>query len=881
MKKKPFAWILSMVFCVSAVSGLAACGNHNDSSGPVGSTNNFEEGVYANTVTAKTVKKNPADQRTNAYEAFSTEGTSLGQYKSIAAATNAAVVNDADDDQYGGYVTKIGDSQKLFKNREGYADGNDDVFWYYNEGTELAAMNCFDSTDSIAMLHNSNMITTNVTGYGSYSTQSWNGYRMLDINGQPITGRVANSWELSSTMDSAVMYFTGRSSFPGITRLSYTIDLSSVKIVPNYEGTDSTYAFMGFYAWQDYYVIAMGIACDVSTGNWYVYEGTSRDDSFSDVEYNLGECMMTSTYNEADGYFRPDVSTVTLSIETKQLTDPDDEEETYQVDALKISCGDAIYERYITDEYISQCFAGANLAYNNAYAFTAGLDIKNKVVKGVKAAAVDYFNGAKFENLIVSSATAYVPTSEEMSDLQYGSIIKEEWRGKEFNLVMAGGEHTSEIYDYTILNTAAFATYTAQNGKDCFSFDYSKTGVSDNVLYGTAKEYQEEINALKAVTKDNVSEYREQIKSLRTKYNKDDFKIAQKYFNVLDLSPLETANNILISEAAQNSEGGKLALQVNAMGMLSHYQYTDWENSVATKATDGVSGYLWTDLQNMATLIAKAEKLSDADKADYNAVLSLSEEEIGYWKQTYDFVKAALANNKLKTKTTIVSETPGAHGSDTAKTETSYIDLVKDLFKYSFKIAAGTEWASAENDDPNSGHVVAMNFDNNAFPSVYLCTIVDILKAQDVTIPDVLAKSVFVTIDYDDFYEGAYAPVMGVVKIVNKIYAAKSNSKAFALSDLTADELSFLNTVWTANYKLSAQISWNWESGHKFMDYYKRRIDRIIVIAGGKLDPVESSDGNYYQFDVYAEYLNNWLAELGYEAKTNGWGVTATEIVAK
>ena len=65
-----------------------------------------------------------------------------------------------------------------------------------------------------------------------------------------------------------------------------------VSIVPPYDGAYSTYAFMGYYAWQDYYVIAIGIACDTRTGNWYPFIGTSRDDSFSDVEYNLSkDCL--------------------------------------------------------------------------------------------------------------------------------------------------------------------------------------------------------------------------------------------------------------------------------------------------------------------------------------------------------------------------------------------------------------------------------------------------------------------------------------------------------------------------------------------------------------------------------------------------------------
>ena len=77
---------------------------------------------------------------------------------------------------------------------------------------------------------------------------------------------------------------------------------------------------MGYYAWQDWYVLNFGIACDVTTGNWYAYEGSSRDDSASNTTYNLGDCIMTSTWNEA-GYFEPDADEVVLSIESKLLED--------------------------------------------------------------------------------------------------------------------------------------------------------------------------------------------------------------------------------------------------------------------------------------------------------------------------------------------------------------------------------------------------------------------------------------------------------------------------------------------------------------------------------------------------------------------------------
>ncbi len=108
MTRKPFACMLAMLFCVATASGFAACGNRGEDSSGSGSANNFEEGVYTNAVEAKTVKQNPADSREDAYEAFSTDGESLGTYKTIAAAINEAVANDAAEEKYGGYVEKLG-----------------------------------------------------------------------------------------------------------------------------------------------------------------------------------------------------------------------------------------------------------------------------------------------------------------------------------------------------------------------------------------------------------------------------------------------------------------------------------------------------------------------------------------------------------------------------------------------------------------------------------------------------------------------------------------------------------------------------------------------------------------------------------------------------
>ena len=369
-------------------------------------------------------------------------------------------------------------------------------------------------------------------------------------------------------MDAAVLGFPGR--LIGVTGLKYTIDLTNVKIAPPYEGTDKTYAFIGFYAWQDYYVIANGIACDTSTGNWYQFIGTSRDDSFSDVTYNIGACVMTSTYNETGGYFVPDNPSLTMEIKTTQQYDSQFDE-YYQLDKLKISIENgATFERDISDSTVNNFFPGYPLGYENSYAFIAGLDIKNNTVQSQYTEATDYFNGSFFTGLTVTDAQAYVPTSEEISDVVYGYAINEEWRGKWHDILLSNTEDTPDLYDYTVLNTCVCSSYTALNGHDVYDFSYTGNPVGNAKLGVEARQYQTKIDSLDQMSVEDLLADSSVLDEVATWIAEGSTVVTQRIRLVLDFAPYYRAKEKL--ENYNVTEEAKAVIEaIRAIEICTYY----------------------------------------------------------------------------------------------------------------------------------------------------------------------------------------------------------------------------------------------------------------------------------------------------------------------
>lgn len=799
---------------------------------------NLDEGLITNIQDPKTVVATAADKRSTAYAAKTADGTVIGNYKTLSDAINAAVAYDADNGtELDSIVTKVGSDRILFKNRPGYAEGNNDQYWYYENGTSLDAYNCWDGADSVPMLRNTSYITENITSYGEVAAQSWNSYTLLDCYGEQFEDTTyAQYYELSSTMDAALIAFTARRS--GITKLHYEVDLTDVKIAPSYDGCDKTYAFIGFYAWQDYYVIANGIACDTSTGNWYQFIGTSRDSSFSDVEYNLGDCVMTSTYNSKGNYFVPDSETLLMDIETKMLHD-EKLDEDYQVDYICIEAvGAGKFERYISDSTVNEYFK-VYLGIENSYVFIAGLDIKpeNELEE---PKCVDYFNGSYFTGLTITEAYAYVPTEEELDDYDYGFPINKEWRGKNHDLLLCNTENTEGIIDYNILNTGICCEYMGANDKDIYDFSYTRKNTSSNLLGKNARAYQEVIDSLDSMTKEDLIHDPSTLELVGLWYT-DETQIHQKYRNVLDWQPyfdaLERLGDIKISEEAK-----KVIAKMEDLEVKDYKEFGEiYENEfLALKEEE-----------------QEIVKIS-LGKAEFENILSV-----------YDFYKELkgvtdtleLFNDYVYITQYGVSE----NGKTTYKAEETLDELLEILEE----ISKGTAWVddlAFKNDDPNNGAVVKMNGDNNFWPSLR-ATIIELFYEQhDLELPSYF-EMMNTIVDYEDFLDGFYYPIYGTAKIAIRI----QNEGLTAINQLTKEELDFLNEVWTRDYVISDQLVYNWESedADKFETWYSYRTKGVTYLAGG--------DGLTKTRDYFSK-VAQFLRDNGYTVKPNGWGVTVTTI---
>ncbi len=835
---------LVLAACGGPSSEVPSSGGGDSTSGGGGSSSgNLDDGLVTNGATAKEKVATVADPRVEAYTAHKPSGEAIGNYKTIADAINAAVDYDVEHNSdlpeeqwvFDSYVTKIDEDFVYFRNKEGFTKGeNDDQFWYYENGNALAGYNCWDNADSPHVLRNSDLISYEVTGYGTTSRQAWNSYRLLDSYGDQVDDMYAQTWELSSTMDAAVLGFPGR--LIGVTGLKYTIDLTNVKIAPPYEGTDKTYAFIGFYAWQDYYVIANGIACDTSTGNWYQFIGTSRDDSFSDVTYNIGACVMTSTYNETGGYFVPDNPSLTMEIKTTQQYDSQFDE-YYQLDKLKISIENgATFERDISDSTVNNFFPGYPLGYENSYAFIAGLDIKNNTVQSQYTEATDYFNGSFFTGLTVTDAQAYVPTSEEISDVVYGYAINAEWRGKWHDILLSNTEDTPDLYDYTVLNTCVCSSYTALNGHDVYDFSYTGNPVGNAKLGVEARQYQTKIDSLDQMSVEDLLADSSVLDEVATWIAEGSTVVTQRIRLVLDFAPYYRAKEKL--ENYNVTEEAKAVIEA-----IRAIEITDY----------AAFGEIYT---------TSYDALTEDEK---NVVmLTIGTVEFGHRLGLYQFANALPAD---AADATVYSSYVFVNDSGTLDTTQLTVKQAFDeLLRILGLIAKGTKWSDypGYNDDPNNGMVKQMNGDNNFWPSLRVQQLLDYFGGLELSNPSYV-DYLLDAVEYRSFYDGFYYPLYQTTKLALRI----NNEGLTALSDLTADELRFLNEVWTSGYVISIHISWNWNSGDKLETYYSTRARGICVMAGGDMTT---------KCREYFATVGEFLTSLGYTLNSNGWGVTASVI---
>lgn len=818
MKKRWLSLILSGTLSLAALAGLSACRSGGDDSKdkPSGEVGGFtESGTVYNAATAKDYTASRTDTRQAMYSAYKPDGTKIGDFKALANAINAAVANDAAaaeaDSAYsfGSYVTQSGGSVKMFVNNKGYTSSNEECFWYYENGTSLDAYWCWDNTDTLGSLKNSKYITAHTQGYGTVASQTYNSYSVLDANGAVSETQDAASYELSTTLDAAVLSFPKR--FGGVTKMTYEIDLSSVKITPAYTTGDEAsdvYAFIGFYSWQDYYVINVGIACDVSTGNWYAYEGSSRDDSASDTKYNLGDCIMTSTWNE-DGYFEPDADTVTISIETNILEDDMGE---YQVNDFTAEVKDgATYKRRITSELVSNYFANAELSTENSYVFVAGLDVKNDISSGVESVNTDYFNGAKFENLTISKAEAYVPTVEEMSDVQYGYPIEADLRGKTHDMLLAtGGRDVNGEYigpiDYAVLNNNLCSSYKAVDGHDVYSFSYDMSAAGSSELGTNAKKYQDVIDSLADVTVDNVADYEDDIATVDQWYGEDaagtGTTLAAKYRNVLDFTTYLAAKEtqsaaVALTDAAQEV--------VDAFGKLSdilNYTYKGW---TATDAN--IAGYMGSELAAFGEIKTKYDALTAEEKQAIT--YHISQTAFDAWAALYADAKAieSSANYSDEGFTALPTSTSGQ--SFTVTPANALENMAKILF-------TATEFNWDKDDTAQQGELVYI--------------IGEYLKSLGMNVPELFTTRMAELEKAGGYYITHDYPAMAAAVKLGSRWMMEMEDTSVIKPAITEADAEIINKYFVSSWSFSTSgISWAIGNADGLWTFNQRRAANIAV----------------------------------------------------
>ena len=903
--KKLVALLLGTAMVSTSVMGLVACTKkpntppEQEHTQHVDADNNGKCDVCGKDmgggVIGEKVARRADPRAVDAYEAYDYEGNKVGSFKTIADAINATVAADLDfmegdepDGSLGGYVTKKGSSRHIFDNKKGFAEGNSDNFWYYENGTELAGYNCWDDNAIMSKLANSKLIVHETTTTGLNSIQTWNGFGLLDEHGREFENLKDNpvpSWELGSAMDASVITFAVRRE--GVSGLRYKFDLSEVQITPTYDGVeDSVYAFVGVYIWQDYYVVATGIACDTETGDWYEYLGTSRDNSFSDVEYNIGDKIMSSTWTDLgnnDGYWTPNATEMEFEIKTVKKFDEFDDK--YYEDDFTIKLdGELAFSKSIGDETINQLFSGTGISADNGFAFTAGLDIRNPIETGVNVKNVDFFNGARFLNLVVTEAAVYFPTVEELNDNEAKVTITPELRGNWYDMLLAN-DTTSEVaiplkdengdpmldedgkpvttlfrvYDHTILQTYACTTYQAKDGVDYYSFRYDASPVSDNEIGGLLKYYQDKIDSLANMTLDNIRDYLDIYNEVTEWYGIDDNhtntkNMEQHYLLLLDFTNYKKAVEIYKSSIKLSDAAKAIVEELNKFSAFSAYAYKGWTTTEAETA-----GYLWTEVQMFGEVYARYNALTDeVDKTNILRVCEFGEDEFYNWVDAYESISAYLADETAMSATYTVGKVDMS-GTVTYTGEQALIAL----FTNAFEIKSGAF------DPVDTAEKGTLNSDNtgNYYRGFHILFLMQKMEEEGVEVPyiftDLILEQLASTVRGRSFVNDFNDYLYPVLTLAGQIYARQQAGEFVWLNAEMADVIN------------NAMVGFNFTEGGFVWN---------CVTNGGDLRDGET---NYEIYFGLPNQTNNFRANLKYifdvvatcdpnaEVSSNGLGFNA------
>ncbi len=733
--KKLVALLLGGAMCATAIAGIAGCKPKTPA-----------------------VEGREDPRAADAYTAYDYEGNVVGGYKTIADAITAVVDADLDfmedeateDGAEGGYVTKKDGSMHLFTNKKGVGDGTDDQYWYYQDGNKLAGYSGWDGDAAIDHLRNQKVTVNKVSDMGLTSLQSWNGFGLLNEVGQEdTTSNTPASWALSTAIDAGLIVFPssmGGVQGTGMTRNTYDLDLSEVRITPPYEGEeDSVYAFIGFYLWHSQYVLAVGVGCDTSTGKWYEFQGTSRDDSFSDLEYNIGDCIMESTWNN-DGYFTPNASEMQMKVETVKYYDEEFDENYYSIKLSVTLDGEEALAREYDDDYLHIYSSWDGIAANNDYMFIAGLDVKNKVVSGAKVGNVDYFNGAKFENLCVTGAKIYFPTEEEFDNDDLGFELNPDLRGTEQDFLLANSETASGAYAYTILSNYACTSYEGRDSVDYYSFHFDGDPVGETEIGGQLKEYQDAIDSLREMTVDNVQDYLETYEEVTGWYGKDkdhaESTLKPIHLNLLDFTAYEEARSVYEDSMKLTDAGKAVRDDLDALGLFAApnaaYPYGGW---TANGSPAEGKRYVWDDALKFHEI---NERFLALDPEEQSKIIKLSaggQDAYDTWDLLYTTVKEYLDNTTYTSKSYTISKM----GMSTTLATVTYTgeQALQTLFDVAFQIYSGEY-----HNDSRAVPIGTIDTDDNRnfYRAFHLLFLMNKMKDEGVEIPEGFTDTVYAQI---------------------------------------------------------------------------------------------------------------------------------------
>jgi hypothetical protein len=449
MRKTPTFLALSLV-----ALALAGCGGPSSSGSttPLSSTEEASSSNDGEGVAAKGVKHTLEETRSKAYQTHLPDGTAKEQFVSLYQAIDA-VVTDTDNYDFESYITKIGDTEKLFINKEKYSDTSADLFWQYKDNSTLDGFSPWQTTYWTDYQN-----TTNTVVYIS-PTQGplpyYQGWRMAGVNSDANLGAGNTAvWNCQSTVEAESI--VNMLAFSGITKETYKVKLTDAKFAPALGDSVPTSAFVGFIETDSYNVSNLGIECDTTTGDWYFYSG-ERDMNSDKTVIEDKKCLLTSTWDDTTKSFTPDED-VTMTMETLTLKDNDGED--YLVDrlTLEFSSGRKAVRDYEFAK-ITQC---------GTIRFASGLDVKSS-----DGHQMDFMNGSYFKNVTVTEATAYALPEMQDSD-KYGNVAQLD--PGTYDILNSNPETAARFQ--TIVYGACSSYDFATPGKDVYSYSFSAN--SDN-----------------------------------------------------------------------------------------------------------------------------------------------------------------------------------------------------------------------------------------------------------------------------------------------------------------------------------------------------------------------------------------------------------------